>query len=297
MITRRRLLAGAPAALLACAVVPPVRAATPAKTLERTFAAIEAKVGGRLGVAVYDNGSGLKAAWRGDERFPLCSTFKWLAGAAVLARVDAGDVTLGHPVAIRAEHIVTYSPTTEKHVGETMPLGQICEAAITLSDNTAGNLMLAALGGPEGFNCYVRSLGDDVTRLDRIEPALNEAAPDDPRDTTTPLAMIADLDAVLVGDVLSRASRNKLTAWLIGNETGDARLRAGLPETWRVGDKTGTCNARTANDVGIAWPPSGKLVLIAVYLAESDASPDAQTTAIADVARAVAKATGSSVSP
>ena len=151
--------------------------------------------------------------------------------------------------------------------------------------------MLAALGGPDGFNAYVRSLGDGVTRLDRIEPALNEAAPKDVRDTTTPLAMIADLDAVLVGDALSRASRNKLTAWLIGNETGDARLRAGLPENWRVGDKTGTCNARTANDVGIAWPPSGKPVLIAVYLAESDASPEAQNTAIADVARAVAKAT------
>ncbi len=292
MITRRRLLAGAPAALLACTGLPPVRAATPGKSLEQTFAAIEAKVGGRLGVAVYDTGTGLKAARRGDERFPLCSTFKWLAGAAVLARVDAGEATLGRPVAIRAKDIVTYSPATEKHVGETMPLAQICEAAITLSDNTAGNLMLDALGGPDGFNAYVRSLGDSVTRLDRIEPALNEAAPDDPRDTTTPLAMIADLDAVLIGDALSRASRNKLTAWLIGNETGDARLRAGLPKNWRVGDKTGTCNARTANDVGIAWPPSGKPVLIAVYLAESDASPEAQNTAIADVARAVAKATG-----
>ncbi len=292
MITRRRLLAGAPAALLACAVVPSARAATPAKSLEQTFAAIEAKVGGRLGVAAYDTGSGLKAAWRGDERFPLCSTFKWLAGAAILARVDQGKETLKRKVPIRAEEIVTYSPATEKHVGETMPLEQICEAAITLSDNTAGNLMLAALGGPEGFNAYVRSLGDGVTHLDRIEPALNEAAPEDPRDTTTPLAMIADLDAALVGDALSRASRNKLTAWLIGNETGDARLRAGLPETWRVGDKTGTCNARTANDVGIAWPPSGKPVLIAVYLAESDVSPEAQNKAIADVARAVATAVG-----
>lgn len=191
---------------------------------------------------------------------------------------------------IRAEEIVTYSPATEKHVGQSMTLAEICEAAITLSDNTAGNLMLEALGGPDGFNAYARELGDTVTRLDRMELALNEATPGDPRDTTTPAAMVGDLKAVLLGEALSRESRNKLTAWLIGNETGDARLRAGLPETWRVGDKTGTCNARTANDVGIAWPPSGKPVLIAVYLAESDASPEAQNAAIADVARAVANA-------
>jgi beta-lactamase class A len=294
MITRRALVTGLSAGLVSAAMAGrrPANAEPQADKLARRFADIEKKVGGRLGVAVHDTASGLKATHRGDERFPLCSTFKWLAGAAILARVDQGNESLDRKVPIRDEEIVTYSPATEKHVGQSMTLAEICEAAITLSDNTAGNLMLDALGGPDGVTAYARSLGDTVTRLDRNELALNEATPGDPRDTTTPSAMAADLEAVLVGEALSRASRAKLTAWLIGNETGDARLRAGLPETWRVGDKTGTCNAHTANDVGIAWPPSGKPVLIAVYLAESNASRDEQSAAIANVARATAAAIG-----
>jgi beta-lactamase class A len=263
--------------------------ATSFETLDGTFAAIEAKVGGRLGVAAHDTGSGLKVSRRGDERFPLCSTFKWLAGAAILARVDEGEEALDRPVEIRAANIVTYSPETETHVGKTMTLAEICQAAITLSDNTAGNLMLEALGGPDGFNAYARSLGDAATRLDRIEPALNEAVPNDPRDTTTPSAMAADLKTVLVGDALTPASRAQLTAWLAANKTGNARLRAGLPGGWRCGDKTGTCNSHTANDVGIVWPPDGAPILIAVYLAETNANGDERNAAIADVARAVAK--------
>ena len=296
MITRRELLVHASAAASACTLMTlasAVRGGTPsAETLEGRFAAIEAKMGGRLGVAVHGTGSGLKATRRGDERFPLCSTFKWLAAAAILKRVDQGHETLDRPIPLRADKIVTYSPETEKHVGQTMTLGSICEAAITLSDNTAGNLMLEALGGPDGFNAYARELGDTATRLDRIEPELNEAAPDDPRDTTTPLAMAADLNAVLVGEALTPASRDQLNGWLAANTTGNARLRAGLPANWRVGDRTGTCNSHTANDVGIAWPPNGKPVLIAVYVAESNASRDEQNAAIADVARAVAAVIG-----
>ncbi len=288
MLSRRALVTGVSVILVSAAL--PEHSAlseSPADKLSRAFAAIEARTG-RLGVAVYDTGTGLKAAHRGDERFPLCSTFKWLAAAAILSRVDQGKEKLDRQVQIRADEIVTYSPAVEKHVGQTMTVAEICEAAITLSDNTAGNLMLNALGGPDGVTAYARELDDEVTRLDRTEPDLNEATPGDPRDTTTPSAMTANLDAVLVGDALSPESRNRLTGWLIGNKTGGARLRAGLPQDWRVGDKTGTCNARTANDVGIAWPPNGKPVLIAVYLAESDVSGDQQNAAIAEVARAVA---------
>jgi beta-lactamase class A len=295
MISRRMLVTGLTAAA-AYSVTPRWRPALAgpdqAQALARAFAGIEARVGGRLGVAVLDTGSGLTAARRGDERFPLCSTFKWLAGAAILARVDAGDESLDRTVPIRAQDIVTYSPETEKHAGESMKLGAICAAAITLSDNTAGNLMLDALGGPEALTAYARSLGDPATRLDRTETSLNEAAPGDPRDTTTPLAMAADLEKVLTGDALTKASRDQLTAWLVENTTGDARLRAGLPEGWRVGDKTGTCNAHTANDVGIVWPPDGAPILIAVYLAETNATGDERNAAIADVARAVAKVIG-----
>jgi beta-lactamase class A len=300
MITRRALVTGLSAAL-ASWLLPGARSAhaapqpadpQPAEALARAFAEIEGHVGGRLGVAVLDTGSGLSADLRGDERFPLCSTFKWLAAAALLSRVDAGTESLGRPIGIRAQDIITYSPATEKHVGGTMTLGEICAAAITLSDNTAGNLMLGALGAPEAVTEYARSLGDPMTRLDRTEPTLNDVPPGDPRDTTTPLSMLGDLQAVLVGEALSEASRAQLIAWLLANTTGETRLRAGLPSTWRVGDKTGTCNANTANDVGIVWPPDRAPILIAAYLAETTASREAQNAALADVGRAVAAAIG-----
>jgi len=295
MITRRAFVTGM-SAVLAYTLMAGGRSSlagpqSPA-ALDRAFADIEAQVGGRLGVAVHDTGSGMTAARRGDERFPLCSTFKWLAAAAILARVDQGKDTLDRPIEIRAEDIVTYSPATEKHTGGTMKLAAICKAAITLSDNTAGNLMLGALGGPQAVTAYARSLGDTETRLDRIEPGLNAVSPDDPSDTTTPSAMVADLNVLLVGDALSPASRDQLTAWLVANKTGDTRLRAGLPEGWRAGDKTGTCNASTANDVGIFWPPERAPLLIAAYLAEATASREAQNAALADVGRAVAAAIG-----
>ena len=293
MITRRELVFGVSAAVLAGALlyrVRPVSAAQASDALSRAFADIEAKLGGRLGVAMHDTGSGLRVSHRGDERFPLCSTFKLLAAGAILARVDAGKERLDRSVPIRAEELVTYSPATEKYAGGSMSLAAICEAAITLSDNTAGNLMLAAIGGPEALTAYARSLGDEATRLDRTEPTLNDVTPGDPQDTTTPAAMVGDLDALLVGDALSPASRDQLAAWLIANKTGDARLRAGLPADWRAGDKTGTCNASTANDVGLAWPPDREPVLIAVYLADTTAPREAQNAALAEVGRAVAAA-------
>lgn len=300
MITRRTLLTGLSAALASWLLpgarsahaAPQTADAQPAEALARAFAEIEGHVGGRLGVAVLDTGSGLNAAWRGDERFPMCSTFKWLAAAALVSRVDAGTESLGRAIEIRAQDIVTYSPATETHVGGTMTLGEICAAAIALSDNTAGNLMLGALGGPEAVTEYARSLGDRATRLDRTEPTLNDVPPGDARDTTTPLSMLGDLQAVLVGEALGNASRAQLIAWLLANTTGETRLRAGLPKGWRVGDKTGTCNAATANDVGIVWPPDRAPVLIAAYLAETTASREAQNAALADVGRAVTAAIG-----
>ncbi|MBX3525160.1 MAG: class A beta-lactamase [Rhodoblastus sp.] len=232
-----------------------------------------------------DTGSGARFAFRAEERFPLTSTFKFLAAAAVLAKVDAGKDTLHRRVVYAKSDLVTYSPETEKHAGEGMALGAICEAAITLSDNTAGNLMLAAIGGPEGLTRFARKLGDEVTRLDRIETALNEASPGDPRDTTSPSAMLGNLEKLLLGDALETASRERLTAWLIANKTGDTRLRAGLPAGWRVGDKTGAGGNGTANDLAIVWPPGRKPILIAAYLTQCDRGMDARNQALAEVAR------------
>ena len=169
---------------------------------------------------------------------------------------------------------------------------ELCEAAMTLSDNTAGNLLLASIGGPQGLTAFVRSLGDEVTRLDRIETELNEAAPDDLRDTTTPDAMAADLRALALGDVLSTKSRTQLVSWLAANTTGSKRLRAGLPAGWRVGDKTGTGEQGTANDVAVIWPLTHPPVIVTVYLTGATSSADAQSATIADVARAVSQRLG-----
>ena len=258
--------------------------------LVSSFTELEKERGGRLGVAVADMHSGRSAAYRGDERFPMCSTFKALAVGAVLARVDAGKEQLDRRIRFEAKDLVVYSPVSKNHAGgEGMSLAEICEAAITFSDNTAGNLLLANLGGPEGLTAYVRSLGDSVTRLDRNEPDLNEALPGDVRDTTSPSAMLTDLRTLVTGNSLTPASRERLVGWLIGNKTGDTRLRAGFPRDWRVGDKTGTGEKGTANDVAVVWPLANRPPLfVSVYLTGSSPEVDHRNATIAAVARLVA---------
>lgn len=281
----RRVFAGGGAALIGAAVL--ARAGAHSSP-ERAIAEIEARVGARLGVAMRDTASGAELRYRADERFPITSTFKFLAGAALLARVDAGRDSLDRRVRFTKSDIVAYSPATERHAdGEGMTLAEICDAAITLSDNTAGNLLLAAIGGPDGLTQYARALGDMVTRLDRIETDLNEARPGDVRDTTSPAAMLGNLEKLLVGEALTSASRQRLTNWMIANKTGDTRLRAGVPDGWRVGDKTGAGGNGSNNDIAIVWPPGGKPILIAAYLTECARSVDERNAALADVARAL----------
>lgn len=292
MISRRRFHIGFGAALITAHVTGRPGAARAANSDPRLIDQIkrlESESGGRLGVCVLQTSSGVRRAYRGDERFPLCSTFKALAAAAILARVDAGREQLTRRITFDASTIVANSPVTEKHTGDGgMTLAEICEAAVTRSDNTAGNLMLANIGGPSGLTAFVRTLGDDVTRLDRNETSLNEALPGDPRDTTTPNAMASNLRALLFGtEALSAASREQLTAWLIANKTGGARLRAGFPNDWRVGDKTGSGERGTANDVAVFWPPSGAPIIVAVYLTGATIPAAQQSGIIASVARAV----------
>jgi beta-lactamase class A len=286
-ITRRLFATGAGVALLGGFGRMEVRAAGP-EEFAAAMARLEAQSGGRLGVAVIDTATGRRASHRGEERFPMCSTFKLLASGAVLTRVDAGHEDLGRQIRYEAGDLVTYSPVTEKHVGEGMTLAGLCEAALTQSDNTAGNLILASLGGPAALTAFARTLGDSVSRLDRNEPDLNEALPGDPRDTTTPNALAADLQSLVLGDKLSPRSREQLTTWLLANQTGGARLRAGVPAEWRVGDKTGTGDRGTANDVGVLWPPGRAPLIVCVYLTDNEASPEARSATIASVARVVA---------
>lgn len=256
--------------------------------LEAAFAKIEKSVGGRLGVAV--SGAGLKAARHGGERFPMCSTFKLLAVAAVLHRVDEGDEMLSREIPVPPDAILDYAPVAEEHAGGTMTISELCEAAMVWSDNTAANLILESLGGPEAATAYARSLGDTVTRIDRMEPDANVFGPGESRDTTTPEAMLGNLQKLFLGDALSPLSRDRLTEWFVANETGKDRLRAGLPPTWRVGDRTGTGPHGTSNDVAIAWGEAGEPILIAAYLTGSKADTAARDKALADVGRAIAAA-------
>jgi beta-lactamase class A len=288
MISRRDFAIGTCAALATVGVGD--RAFAFPEALRGAFARIEAQSAGRLGVAVLDTDTGSRAGHKADERFPMCSTFKLLASAAILGRVDAGKEQLNRRIAYDAKDLVTYSPVTEKHVGAGMTLAELCEAAITVSDNTAGNLLLANLGGPDGVTAFARSLGDTLTRLDRNEPTLNEATPGDPRDTTTPAAMLANIRSLVLGEALSEPSRGQLKAWLVANKTGGGRLRAGLPGDWAVGDKTGSGEFGTTNDVGVIWPPGRAPIVVAIYFTETRAALEQRIAVLASVGRAIADA-------
>jgi beta-lactamase class A len=290
MIGRRGVMGGAVMGALGGAGA--ARAEDGFRALPDVFRRIEAARGGRLGVAVLDTGSRRAAGYRAAERFPLGSTYKVLAAAAVLARADAGQESMERRIRFTREELVTHSPVTEGAAGgEGMTLAALCEATMVTSDNTAGNLVLRALGGPEGLTAWLRGLGDEVTRLDRWETALNEARPGDARDTTTPAAMLGDLRAVTVGTALSEGARARLTGWLRGNRTGDARLRARLPAGWQAGEKTGTGAHGTSNDVGLLWPPGGAApVLVTAYLTEAAADGAIRDAALAEVGAAVAAA-------
>lgn len=268
---RRQFSVGLGGSLATAAFGAAARPAGPDDALQR----LEAASGGRLGVFMLDTGTGRTRAYRADERFPMCSTFKFLAAAFVLQRADSGleELARAVPVPPKAD-LVPYSPVTGPRAGGTMAMAQLCEAAVTASDNTAANLMLASFGGPAGLTGFTRALGDRSTRLDRNEPTLNEATPGDERDTTTPSAMVGLMKKLLVDRTLKASSREQLQAWMIANTTGGRQIRAGLPGGWRIGDKTGSGANGTGNDIAIVWPPGAGMapLLVAAYLTGATAT-------------------------
>ncbi len=288
MIERRVLFAGS---LLVGPALSGVRAtaADPGAELRDEAAHLERRHGGRLGVAVLDTAQHRPITYRGDERFPLCSTHKFIAAALVLARVDRGEESLTRRIAYAKDDLVPYSPITAGHVGRGgMTVGELCEAAMTVSDNTAANLLLDSFGGPAKLTAYVRSLGDGVTRLDRREPTLNEAKPGDPRDTTSPRAILGVLRETAVGTALSAASSTQLAAWLVANKTGDEQLRAGVPKGWRVGDKTGSGGNNATNDVAVIWPPRRAPIIVAAFYVGAAASITERSTVLSALGRRAA---------
>ncbi|HEV8263638.1 MAG TPA: class A beta-lactamase [Gemmatimonadales bacterium] len=259
------------------------------------FATIEQGAAGRLGVAVLDVAASRRLVYRAHERFPMCSTFKWLLAAQVLSRVDAAEEQLSRVVPYGHADLLDHAPVTRAHVHDGgMTVEQLTIAAIQTSDNTAANLLLRTVGGPASFTAFLRRIGDRVSRLDRIEPELNSAEPGDVRDTTTPSAMLANIERLILGNRLHVASRERLVSWLLGSTTGGDRLRAGVPSTWRVADKTGTGAHGATNDVAIMWPPGREPVLVAAYLTETDVSAQARNSALAAVGREVASWVGGS---
>ena len=290
-LTRRSVLISgiAASALVACG-----QADTPELI---DFSALEARAGGRVAVAAMNLATGDIIANRGEERFAMCSSFKWLLGGIVLHRVERGEEQLDREIPIRSEDLVFYSPVTELRADlEPMSVGELCAATIGTSDNTAANLLLETLGGPDGFTRHVREFGDEITRLDRLEPELNENAPGDPRDTSTPLAMLSTMQTVLFGDALSEESKTILRRWMIDASTGLSRLRAGLPKTWLAGDKTGTSSNDQSNDVAFAIAPEGSggtgPILIVSYINAPEPMSAALNTVHADIAREVCRVFG-----
>jgi len=273
--------------------IAPLLAAPPASSLPICLATLEARIGGRLGVAVLDTGTGRRLDYRGDERFPLCSTFKVLLAGAVLARVDKNKEQLDHPLPYGPADLLEHAPITRVHVAKgRLSVEALCAATMVTSDNTAANLLLRTLGGPGGITAFARTLGDGETRLDRMEPDLNEARPGDLRDTTTPRAMVGALRALLLGSALKAASRRRLEGWMVAATTGRNKLRAGLPAGWIAGDKTGAGEHGTMNDVALIRPPGRAPLLVAAYLTDSRAGSGDREAALAEVGRLVAETFG-----
>jgi beta-lactamase class A len=280
------------ALLLVTATLPivPLRGAFSGQGGASALAGLERESGGRLGVFALDTGSGRSLGHRSSERFAFCSTFKLMLVAAVLKRSESKADLLQQTITYAKADLVSWSPVTEKHTGEGMNVAGLCAAAIQHSDNTAANLLIRLVGGPAAVTAFARSIGDETFRLDRIETSLNTAIPGDERDTTTPEAMARSVQKLVLGEALASPSRTQLTDWLLGNTTGAKRVRAGLPQAWRVADKTGTGDYGTTNDVAVAWPATGAPIVLVAYFTQrvQDAKP--REDVIAKAAQIVAEA-------
>jgi beta-lactamase class A len=258
ILNRRTLLAAAPALLIRPAL---------AQTEELpALKAYERESSGRIGLYAENLATGARIAWRAEERFVMCSTFKASLAAFVLARVDRGEDQLEQMIRYGQNDLLDYAPVAKANLAKgEMSVADMCAAAVELSDNTCANLLLARVDGPAALTAFWRSSGDMVTRLDHNEPELNRSPPGDPNDTTTPAAMAGNLRRFVLGEVLSPASRQRLTDWMLNCKTGDNRLRAGLPKGWKVGDKTGNNGKDASGDIAVAWPRPDAPVLICAY--------------------------------
>ena len=251
--------------------------------------AYEESTGGRIGVFAENLATGAKIAWRADDRFVMCSTFKASLAALVLSQVDAGQDRLEDRVAFGSGDLEAYAPVARKHSAEgSLTVGEMCAAAVEWSDNTCANLLLGRVGGPAALTAFWRATGDSVSRLDHHEPMLNRTPPGGVDDTTTPAAMAGTLRRLVFGSVLSPPSRRRLTQWLVDCQTGGDRLRAGLPRTWTIGDKTGNNGADGFGDIAVAWPRPDMPLLVCAYTRGGKPTAAQIAIAFAQIAKWVA---------
>jgi beta-lactamase class A len=283
-LDRRSLLAS-----LCWLAAGPVLAADALPALE-TY---ERESGGRIGLYAENLATGAKLAWRADERFVMCSTFKASLAACVLARVDRGEDQLAALISYGKADLLDYAPVAKQNLAAgAMSVADMCRASVELSDNTCANLLLARVGGPAALTAFWRAIGDASSRLDHNEPELNRSPPGDPHDTTTPTAMAGNLRRLVLGDALSAASREQLASWMVNCQTGAKRLRAGLPADWKVGDKTGNNGKDASGDIAVVWPKADAPILIAAYTQGGAPKPAQIETAFGAIGRMVAERLG-----
>ena len=268
-ISQLPLLTGVSAVANASASASPIPIAYPKSTMD-TFFELEKKLNGRIGVYALETESAKVVSFRADEKFMMCSTFKALLAAHILQRVDQKMESLSRRVSILQSDLLAYAPITSRHVSaQGMSIRELAQAAIQYSDNTAANLLLRTQDGPAGLTRFLHSIGDEISHLDRIEPELNTPVAGRELDMTTPKAMAETLKKLLFEKILTPESQKQLKEWLLGNTTGEHRLKAGLPKGWTIGDKTGSGDHGATNDIGVLYPPSGSPISISVFAADS----------------------------
>lgn len=258
-------------------------------TIEEQLNTLEKYSQGRLGVALINTEDNSQITYRGEERFAMASTSKVMAVAAVLKESEKQAGLLDKNITIKKSDLVAYSPITEKHLTTGMTLAELSAATLQYSDNTAMNKILDYLGGPAKVTQFARSINDVTYRLDRKEPELNTAIHGDPRDTTSPIAMAKSLQALTLGDALGQSQRQQLVTWLKGNTTGDNSIKAGLPKHWVVGDKTGSGDYGTTNDIAVIWPENHAPLILVVYFTQQEQDAKYRKDIIAKAAEIVTK--------
>lgn len=254
------------------------------------LASLEKDFGGRIGVYALDTGSGDTVGHRADERFLMCSTVKTFIVSAVLRRRLSEPGLLDQRIQYTQSDVLEWAPITSQHVSTGMTVSELCDATLRYSDNTGANLLITQLGGPKETEKFVRSLGDNVTRMDRTEVQLN--IPDGDLDTSTPQQLVANLRRLVLDEGLDSRGRDLLTDWLKRNTTGDQSIRAAVPAGWTVADKTGGGFKGETNDIAVIWPPGRAPIVMAVLTVPEDPTSTKGKPTIAAATRIVLRAFG-----